>query len=305
MTGVTGLALASHACIALIGKPGLSGPAEWRGFRDFLALALDSGYDGVDLSSGVFPLGASDSWWRSVAGVVDEHGLRVASVNSLRTSLCDPDFGELGLSRALRAIEVAALIGSDTMNIAVGVPHERLDANEYIGAEHPPGGSRGATEADFDLTARRLDIVGDRARSVGVELVLELHYCSIADSTSSVEALLGRLREPVLVNPDLVNGVLSYPDPDDSWEESLLRLAPHSGGVWHVKNLEPSSLGGRPVDARLSDGVVDYPRAVQILRDASYSGWISVESCGAPDFESISREGAAFLRTVVDERTER
>lgn len=301
---VTGLALASHACVPLIGTPGLAEPREWEGLRGFAELATASGFDGVDLSSGVFPLVADDKWWLSVRDVVTDHGLRVASVNSLRTSLCDPAFGEAGLQRALRALEVASLIGSDTMNLALGVPFERLDANRYMGVERPPGSSITATDADFRLSARRLDVLAARAEMVGVGLVLELHYNSIADTASSIDRLFELMERRIPVNPDLVNAVWSSAEPEDDWRRTLERLVPRSGGVWHVKNCLPRAGESMPVDAPLGAGVVDHAEALSILDAAGYTGWISVESCGAPDYVRVAQDGGSFLRTALDERRE-
>ena len=297
MTG-RGIALAAHACQALLGQPDRDDATRWGGLASFLDLAAEAGYGGVDLSTGVFPMDAPDGWWRDIARLVADRGLEIASLNSLRSSLCDPDYAALGAQRIERALEVAALVGSDTLNVALGVPWERLDANRFLGVADPPGGSRSASAADFEVTPATLDRFADAAAERGVELVLELHYCSIADSAAAIGRLLLQMQNPIAVNPDLVNAVWAYDEADEGWEPTLRRLAPASSGVWHVKNCAAAPGDGVVLrDATLADGVIDYDVACDILGDAGFDGWVSVETCGAPDYRSFAVSGAEFFTT--------
>ena len=62
-------------------------------------------------------------------------------------------------------------------------------------------------------------------------------------------------------------------------------------------SVAPPGFESMPCDAPLADGVVDYGLACDILSAGGFDGWVSVETCGAPDYRSFAKSGAEFFIT--------
>src|SRR5262249_1993512 len=160
------------------------------------------------------------------------------------------------LEQVRRAVEAAADLGADVVNISLSMP-------TLPGPDRPP--LRGCDVPD-DEHRRAADLVrdvGEKAGSVGVRLAVELHDDGLLDTAGLLLRLVGRVGLPnVGVNPDLGNVCRGPGEPPD-WRAALERLAPRATN-WHVKNYR----AGEP--APIWDGVIDYAAALPVMRGAGY-----------------------------------
>jgi sugar phosphate isomerase/epimerase len=250
------------------------------------------GFDGVEVA---------DSWTdiynnppgylEDIRAQLEQRGLVTAAVNCLRKSLCHPDLADENEERLHQAVDVAALLGCPIVNVSLSQgPGPGLGA--VRGRASSPGGSLEATEQDFEKTAERLRGIARHAAERGQELAIELHHCSIADTSRNVLKVIEMTGEPnVKANPDLVNGLWSVASPRESWREALANVVDRMN-LWHVKNVQSIELPEHEitefVEAPLPLGDVDYRWAVMFAADRGFDGWISIEGAGRLDpFEKI------------------
>lgn len=294
MTGVWPIAVATHAARDQIG-PVPAGDGPWRGWERWLDWVRDTGFDGVDLSTGVVPVERPDDWWRGLADSVRRRDLEIASINCLRSSLADPEHWRLGDARIRRALDLADLLGIPTVNVSLAIPPERADANACRMQAAPLGSSRTATAAQRRATLDRLRAIVAGRRGTA-DLVLELHHASVADTAPTAVDLAQAAGIPL--NPDLVNELWAFDEPERDWRETLRMCSPVSSGIWHVKNCRRTTAPDGTVrfaDAPLDDGEIDYAEAIGIMRGAGFDGWVSIERSGAGDFPATATRGIDFL----------
>ncbi|WP_159591743.1 sugar phosphate isomerase/epimerase family protein [Hydrogenophaga sp. BPS33] len=258
----------------------------------------DAGFDGVDVS---------DSWpfddftvenAHTVRCAAESLGLRIPTVSCMGKTLCHPELAERNARAVEAAFAVAERLGAGIVNLALSIPRTP-GVTPVMGATHSPGGSRGATDADFDQTAERLRTLAQRAADCGLSLSIELHDRSLADTSASLLRLLNATGAPnVGANPDLCNGYRAYDTPPETWREALSTLAPRMN-LWHVNNLQrvhfPELQRSAFVERPLSDGDVDYSLALRQVREAGFDGWVVIEYKGVGDAFATLRAGRAYL----------
>ena len=95
----------------------------------------------------------------------------------------------------------------------------------------------------------------------------------------------------VKANPDLGNFYFAYATPEGGWDDVCRMLAPHTN-FWHVKNIQriyfQEEDRAQHINAPLGEGMIDYRRALGIMRDGGFDGYISIElATGADPFNAI------------------
>jgi sugar phosphate isomerase/epimerase len=269
-----------------------------------LAWAAQAGFDGIDIS---------DSWdfaalTRSDATATREsanaHGLQIPAINCIAKNLADRANAARYITEIERGLEVASWCGSPVLNISLSVPRE-AGAAPVVGAATSRGGSRGASEQDFEITADALRRVARAARARGIELSLELHDRSLADTSATLLKILDLAGEPnVKANPDLCNGYRAYERPSETWQEALVALAPRSN-LWHVNNLQRIHFEAIQraafVECDLGAGDIDYAWALSCMRASAFGGWIVIEYKGTGSaFETLARGRDYLARIAAD-----
>ncbi|WP_448811778.1 sugar phosphate isomerase/epimerase family protein [Agromyces bauzanensis] len=176
------------------------------------------------------------------------------------------------------------------MAVAAGAPMVRMQA------PRPRRTGRSYGEL-FARTRDFLPLVERIARDTGVTALIEIHHMTIAPSPALVHRLIHDL-DPRDVGAIYDTGNLvweGYEDPGIS----LDLLGPHLRHV-HLKNAAYHRIDGtwEPYWSPLDDGLVDVPAFVELLRDAGYDGWISVEELrlDLPPTEALRYNGER-LRT--------
>ena len=156
-----------------------------------------------------------------------------------------------GLEHGLKAVRWAAEYGLPIVNTAVG-GHQSADENEsaFLG---------------------NIGRLADAAEDAGVVVALEIHGDIMASSDVTIPLLEKIGRDSVKVNYDTAN-VEFYSG--DKAVDDLPKITPH---LAHVHLKETTGGKGNWNFPAIGDGVVDFARVLQILRDAGYTGPYSVE----------------------------
>ena len=299
------VATATHAGRDAIGAAP-SGSVLWPGMLRFIGWAARTGFDGIDLSDSVVPFDRSGvGKLGDLFAAVRDNGLRFGGLNLLRCSLADPHYGLENVDRIRRSIDACAELDAGIVNISLALPRAVDDCNRYRGLDHARGGSLQGTDSDFEVTAERLRELAGEARKASVALSIELHHASLADSGAATLRLHNLTADKAVgVNPDLVNGYWSYCTPLEDWRQQLRMLAPLTN-IWHVKNVQrvETETGARAeyLGTSLGDGDVDYHWACRTMRDAGFSGWVSIERGGAGDALRTMGQSLDYLNDLMSE----
>jgi sugar phosphate isomerase/epimerase len=156
-----------------------------------------------------------------------------------------------GLDHGLRAVQWAAENSVPIVNTAIG-GHASIDEDE-------------------DAFLRQIDTLARAAEEAGVTLTLEIHGGSMASGALAVP-LLERIGRPSLrVNYDTGN----------AWYYGAVRAADDLPAiVERVAHVHLKDVRGAPGTwdfPALGEGDVDFGRVLAILRDADYTGPLSIE----------------------------
>lgn len=282
------------------------GMPDERSCDNLLAWAQEKGFDGIEVGDWWFDFFNCDV--RKLEGIVQKmrsRGLELAAFNCLRKCVTYPSVGEKNKKDLRRAIEVAGIVHPKIVNISLslgpdasGTPPDRVR-----GLSRSPGGSAEASEADFVEAAHFLAELAEQASRDGVKIAIELHHCSIADTSSSMLKLLKLADHPNLsANPDLPNLYWAYDKPKENWFEAVERLA-GKVQLWHAKNVKriyiPEVNRAFFVHAALDEGDVDYRWAMSRFIEAGFDGWISIETAGAGDALDFIERGKRYLDRLI------
>jgi sugar phosphate isomerase/epimerase len=194
--------------------------------------------------------------------ILDRHGLKASGL-SAHCPLIRP---EISVPYLQKAIRFAAVAGAPVVNTDEGIRPEWVPEEEAWGVIR------------YTLTT-----VLRTAARYGVQIGLEDHQ-SLSKTTAGLLRLATLVDSPWLkINYDTGNAYLAGEDPYAGLEACVSRLA-HV----HAKDIslehaeaEKGKVTGTPVGCACGDGVIDWTRAVAILRRGGFNGILSVE-CGTP-----------------------
>lgn len=258
--------LARNRTLGLATIVGLSHPLE-----EVLDVAAAVGLEGVEITGRVPHLRprASSIEVESVRRAVERRGLEVLAFGSYVGFEGNFGRGDVG-----DAVAVARDLGAPTIRVWAESPTRQPD------------------ERGFDEVVSLLRYCCDEAASHGVNVVVERHANSFADSVSNVERLLsmvGRGNFSLNYQPlDRLPSDAAPTVPDDA-----ARLATHATYL-HLKNYRAES-SRLELGAPLASGALDYRAVLRAAIDAGYAGPLVLEFTS--DDESVSLEarvGADF-----------
>ncbi len=268
-------------------------------------------FDGVEVGAWWF-----DFYHAPLADVVrlrdeiGEQGLTLVAFNCLRKNVTHPAVAEANRRDLRRTVEAAAAAGVPFVSISLSVPATLLGypVDFVRGLPVSPGASKTATEGELARAAGFLGELAREAASAGVQLALELHNCSLADTSRSLLRLLELAGQPNLsANPDLGNLYWAYDEPEEAWQDAVVRLAKRVK-LWHVKNVLRIALPEEHrtlfVHASLDAGDIDYRWALARLVEAGFDGWISLEGAGPGDWLAFAARGKAYLDDLLADASE-
>ncbi|GMV67008.1 MAG: hypothetical protein AMXMBFR75_28030 [Candidatus Hinthialibacteria bacterium] len=239
--------------------------------QDMLALAVNSGYDGIEPRLGAghlhgIEIGTSMAERAEIRGLAEKSGIRICC---LATGVCltDPEKQAEELVSARKAMELAKDIGCPLIRV--------------FGGAYPDKVSR--SEAITHLARAFRDLIPDAERT-GVQICLETHdhWCH-PEHVSEVLALVDHPTAGV-------NWDFQHPLRTCGWnvENSFRLLSPWILHVhFHDGTLEQSRLEMLPA----GEGVYEVEKAVKLLQSIRYKGYLSGEWFDWPDYtEYLPRE---------------
>lgn len=267
--------------------------SEDKGFAEGVAIAAELGYgivepmvhNGRELLSeaGYFHSFSMDNDPLEMKDILQQNNV-AASGLSAHCPLMRPEIGVPYLEKAIR---FAAAIGTDIVNTDEGIRPEWLDDDEC-----------------FQVMRYTLKKVLQIAERYGVKIGIEPHQ-SITKTTEGLLRIANLVSSPMLrINYDTGNAFLGGADP----YEGLQAVLPQLVHV-HAKDIsvdqaanEQGKVTGTPVGCACGEGVIDWARVIDILRQGGYTGVLSVE-CGTRKQATSSLEHLTKLmkeKNVLD-----
>lgn len=271
----------------------------------YLAKVRALGFAGIEIGLGQ-GVGTSEAEIRALRDDLAAAGVPCAAVRG-GGGFANPSAAAHNRQRVHDAIHMAAWIGSNLVNMTVLTPPTAPHGIGVIGTGErvSQGGSRTATEADFEITAKYLREAAALAADLGVEISIEMHQRSIADNAWSCLHLLELVDRPnVGINPDLGNLYWTYEEPEERLEACIVALAPHAK-YWHCKSLARTHIPQleRAYFRRvpLPEGEIDYRFAITAMARAGYRGYLAIE--GVPLGDQLYNDGRslAYCQQILRE----
>lgn len=266
--------------------------------RRLFAWAADAGFDGIEISPRWLDVHAlSHAELELLRADVEAVGLRVSGLNLNRFVLTRSPQADDHRSRFERSVDVAAALGAELIVLSQSLPTAPAGGRPPLRGDDVP-------VAEHARAAALIAPVAARAANAGVKLSIELHDDGLTDTPAwclwHVHACracrAGRLGEgdegnAIGVNPDLGN-ICRGPHPLPDWESALRELAPYAN-VWHIKNYREART------APIWSGDIDYRRAFDIMREAGYDGWVSIESYVDANVLRLQQVSLAWARDAI------
>lgn len=290
----------SFGPVAPDGTPVLEAPAEvWR--RQLRQVA-DLGFDHVDPTDAWLSIGElSDDRFDELCDVLDEVGLRVASVSTTRRSVVDAANGERYLHIAHRIIDRAPRLKASVVN--VGFMQALTPAQEQAlwfwladGYHDPDDDSELRT-----LAISRIRDLGRHAAEVGVRISLEMYEDTFVGTPDRAARFCQDVgMDNVGLNPDIGNLVRLH-RPIEDIPTMFAKVLPYTN-FWHIKNYlrdeDPATGAYFSAPVPLVMGVIDY--RTQILRavDLGFRGPFVCEHYGS-DSLGVAAMNRDYIRQVL------
>ena len=265
---------------------------------DWISMASGLGVDGLEMYPGFFT-SLEDPYLDRVRAAIEQHGMTMPML------CCSPDFTHPDaavrrqeIERERRMIDVTARLGGGFCRVLSGQRRPEVARDQGIGR---------VVEAIEELLPH--------AESRRVVLALENHYKDgywqypeFAQKSDVFLEIVERIRSPWFgVQYDPSNAVVAAEDPVRLLEQVKDRVVTMHASDRFLKpghTLEElrQAEEGPGYAAILVHGVTgrgmnNYPRIFELLRQAGFDGWISIED-GMNGLEEI-RESANFLRGLM------
>ncbi len=194
--------------------------------------------------------------------ILERNGVRASGL-SAHIPLMRPEISVPYLEKAIR---LAAVVGASVVNTDEGIRPDWLEDAECFHV--------------MRYTLKKVLQVADR---YGVYVAIEPHQ-SITKRTDGLLRIATLVDSPWLkINYDTGNAFLGGEDPYQGLKASLpLLVHVHAKdiSVRQAEN-EQGKVTGTPVGCACGEGVIDWAKVISILREAGWSGVLSVE-CGTP-----------------------
>jgi sugar phosphate isomerase/epimerase len=261
--------------------------------------------------------------------------LAFCSISALDRPLADA--ARLAAEVGLTGLEVTArpphLVPEDGLEAARAAGRAVREAGvevvaygSYLGRPEVPGALHAEREVALaaELGARRLRVWAepmpetpgdpapvadwlrrtcDAAAPHGVDVVVERHLGSFADTPERIDALFASVNRPNLaLNYQVLD--LLLPERAAEQPDDAARLVPRAR-YFHLKNYRPNPQAGGPLlpGASLEEGVLDYRAILAAALAAGYADPLTIEflSFAPRPVEEKLRDDAAYLRRLLAE----
>lgn len=272
----------------------------------YLRQVKSIGFDGIEL--GFESFGGFDATEKETKEFQKELAGAGVPCVAIRAGggLSQPNVASRNRKRLEKAVEIAGWIGAEIVNTALGNPPRdgTVDTGPN-GEASSHGSSAQANEDDYIRTASVLREVGAQAGDLGLDITVEVHQHSIADNSWSTLHLLELTDSPhVFANPDLGNILWTYEIPEESSEDAIVALAPHSK-YWHCKSLYQVHIAEIDhsyfIRVPLPDGDIDYRFALEAMTEAKFDGYMAIEGANTGDQLYKDRKSVGYVNAVLAE----
>ena len=258
----------------------------------------DAGYDGIEFRgrdiTGEMPLDEYlDYAWQTARA----NGLGV--VFGCENQTTSPDIGvrTASLEDLMTVIRFAGEHQVKTLNLFTG-PVLRDDV-PYVNFEFQ--GSAHATEDQWRWTTEYLQKAGAQAEECGVKLCLETHHGYLHDLAESTLRLIEAVGlRSVQANFDYGNLYLNRKN--QGLDKEYETLGEHVGYI-HIKNVRSfNAFDSRLYMATpLGGGDINHLLLIRMIKDAGYSGVLTIENTMAGDKCACVNDDLTYLRMVEAE----
>lgn len=237
--------------------------------KDNLTLAKKAGFEGVELSLNNRPELSLLSTDKEIAGikkVADDLGLSLYSLCcdacwDLRLTDDDAGIREQAKDMIKRQIEVAKLLGADTILVIPGVVNACFSMPE----------KKVPYNVAYERSFNALSELKTYAQKAGVSIGLENVWNKFLLSPMEMKEFIDKLGSDFVGSYlDIGNTLhISYP-------EDWVRILGHRIKKVHFKDYR-TEVGGLVGFVDLLAGDVNYPEVVNALNEIGYDGWVSAE----------------------------
>jgi sugar phosphate isomerase/epimerase len=252
-------------------------------FEDVVEIARASGYQGVELRVDAQYHKSLEDLWRE--GMHIQHVLEKARLKLPILSSYIPLDDQRSVDKLLHCcqnmgVPKARLVLPRSCQAAV----VRQAQAKAIIPSYNAGQEPRALLASVRKTLRRLE---RQAAAAGVQLLLELHWGTVMSSFSSAYWLVHDLDPAcIAITFDPANMLV---EGKEDWEFGIKLIQPHLANV-HVKNMRWSAnhTGWVWAWAPLTQGMVDWPDLIGLLKRNHYAGDYAIEDFLAPNTSKVA-----------------
>ena len=264
------------------------------------------GFEGIELSIDMLGgLGATEKSVGKMRLELEQYGVPCIAVRG-GGGFSQPNVSSQNRKLLEKTIEVAHWIGAETVNTTMStLPRNSNKSGSFVGESISQGSSRMASSDDFNRTGDVLSEIGEIAGNKDVYITIEVHQHSIVDNSWSALHLLELIDSPnIFLNPDLGNIYWCYDIPEESTEDAIVALAPHSR-YWHCKNLKrvyiPENEHSIFLRTALPDGDIDYRFAITAMKEAGFNDYLAIEGAMEGDQLTADSKSYDYVTQILNE----
>ena len=251
---------------------------------EFFSLAKECGYDGVEVgigNSGPLRLDSSEKELTELKKKADEYGMPLYSLvydfcwhNPLSAS--DPDVRQKGEQNVIRELEIASILGCDTLLVIPGMVKNPGEPNSEIVPYDV------AYDRAFEAVCR----LSEHAEKYGVNMALENVGNKLLLSPLEMRDFIDKVGSPKVKAYFDVGNVMRT-----GYAEHWIDILGDRIAKVHFKDSRMEA-GGALVSTDILDGETNYPAVMKSLRAIGYDDWVTAEI-----FPKGDRDRKEFLTT--------
>jgi len=230
--------------------------------------------------------------------------------------MIDPKTGEENFNRTRRSLKFGKILKSEVINGAISGPEKSpyldtgsklISSNEanHTGFYYSQNSSRETTLPEYEMLAKKYQLICDEAKDYGLNISCEIHQNSPVDNSWSAKLMHQNVqRDNFGINPDLGNIVWNYDIPEELCEDAIKEVASISN-YWHCKNLtrvnHPENQRTVFTRENILGGEIDYRFAIEAMHDASYKGLMALEGVSGGDQFYSDKASLDYCRQIWEE----
>ena len=273
------------------------GQITWRGSEfsqeQILHQIAEAGYDGAPVPASRLEDVPTVRRWLDAAGLSP-------APTYLGAAFWDTDQADELVQKAALIARVSSEFGLTELYVAASLTPERRAVSGHV---QP---SDALADDAYDVFAQTLNRVGEATLRHGVRASFHNHVGSYIETRAEIDQLFSRV-DPALVCHGPDTGHLAW-----AGDNVLAYARDYISGIatMHVKDIDPAVLAegvakgwdyaqfsANGIFTELGQGFVDFPALFDVLRDASFQGWIVVETDVAQ--RPTALESATVSRTYL------